>query len=320
MKIKWNTALENILYFAFILFVVLQIVPMHFTGSRPWVGSVYNNLKPIDPIVPDTISYRDHKRIQDSIINRRLLKNGEFGYSPGVTIGCVGITSCIQCDTCSIEWASKQLNNDVGKNLHGYLILPGWQIFSAANENSINVNDSVKFHVEQGQPYIRKAVKTSFKLAPNDLMERAVVIDVPVKFMYNEKQKAVMIPVGHTVKQIFTIVFYIAFILVFVYSLYLLMEFFLFVVDLSKGLVFTDENIRRLKLISLTLLFCPAIVYLSDWLMKFIFRSYFTDDVVMKSDIWSDSWKTIVAGIVFVLLDRAFRQGKKLKDEHDLTV
>jgi len=57
-----------------------------------------------------------------------------------------------------------------------------------------------------------------------------------------------------------------------------------------------------------------------DMLMKFIFRDYFTADVVLNINPLKDSWQEPAEGIVFLLLYRAFRQGKKLKDEHDLTV
>ena len=98
------------------------------------------------------------------------------------------------------------------------------------------------------------------------------------------------------------------------------MAFLKFIVDVSKGFSFTSENVFRLKLISLSLLGFPIVSFLLNLLMYPVFSSYFTDDVVLNTRAWSNDWIIIVVGIVFLLLFKAFRQGKKLKDEQDLTV
>jgi hypothetical protein len=93
-----------------------------------------------------------------------------------------------------------------------------------------------------------------------------------------------------------------------------------FIFDLSKGLAFTENNIWRLKLIAISLILYPIVGFVVNWLLRLIFYSYFTPDVVMNWNVWSGWWKPIGMGLTFFLLYRAFSQGKTLKEEQDLTV
>jgi len=104
------------------------------------------------------------------------------------------------------------------------------------------------------------------------------------------------------------------------YMLYLLSAFLKFIADLSKGYSFTDKNVNRLRLIAISLLVYPCVLFLLALLMRLIFYKYFILDVTLNQGLLKYSWKPLVLGIIFLVLYRAFRQGKLLKDEQDLTV
>jgi hypothetical protein len=239
------------------------------------------------------------------------LKNGDAGGS-GVQFGCVGTTSSTYCDTCGKSWYMKQISPDANHERY-YIKLFGWTIPQSNWGLTADEPDSVQFHVEHGQSYIRKNLKFS-------KLHLVRVADVPVKFCYNSRNNCLMIPVSKSTEKAITIILLVAICLAIAYMFYLIAGFFKFVFDLSKGLCFTDENLRRLKLIAFSLFIFPIFLLLVNFLLKLIFHSYFTSDVIFKSDIWSQSWKPILMGITFLALWNAFRQGKKLMDEQELTV
>ena len=116
------------------------------------------------------------------------------------------------------------------------------------------------------------------------------------------------------------VVFIIFDIILIGYLLFLLGNFIGFIIDLSKGLAFTDKNINTLKLIAITFLVYPVIGFFFNLLLRLILNYYFTNDVILNNHTWDESWKIIALGIIFFMLYRAFSQGKLLKDEQDLTV
>jgi len=181
--------------------------------------------------------------------------------------------------------------------------------------------DSVMFYVKNGQSYIRKTVYDHIvKNKKGAITGDVHHADVPVKFRYNRLKSCLMIPVTEHTKSIWNYIIGTLGIAMALYFLYLVSAFLKFILDLSKGLSFTAKNIQRLKLISFSLLAYIPIVLLLNLVMRFIFRSYFTDDVIINPEIWEGWWKVIGVGIVFLLLFRAFKQGKELKDEQELTV
>jgi len=61
-------------------------------------------------------------------------------------------------------------------------------------------------------------------------------------------------------------------------------------------------------------------MFIFNLLLGFIFRSYFTEDVVLSKATWIEAWKSISIGLIFLMLYKAFSQGKKLKEEQEFTI
>jgi hypothetical protein len=232
----------------------------------------------------------------------------------------------LSCDTCSLKWLNRPLAFEDTSNRQYYIKLNGWtlnikkRIFALTDTSSVRFwtgTDSVEFYVKGRQSYIRKVLKKHYRGRDGTDYYLA---DVPVKFRFNYADKCLMIPVSKTVKNMVEGVLTIIGIFLGVCSLVLLIIFFAFIRDLSRGLAFTDKNVKRLRLISLGLLIYPLLLFLLNLITRLIFNSYFTADVVLSSDVYGTLWKIILIGFVFYVLYRAFKTGKTLKDEHDLTV
>ncbi|HWZ04361.1 MAG TPA: DUF2975 domain-containing protein [Mucilaginibacter sp.] len=326
MKIKLSTNLiVNIVIVGYgALMLVTWMAFSFFAGS----GSVqhgidtnnfgYNHyrfedkLKPVDEDIPDSISYREYTKREDSIKLLRGLKNGDQEIG-GMSFGCLGTAVSLYCDTDAYHWFWK-VNFFSHKADHDqyFIELPGWKI-KDAKWFAVNQYDSVLYHVEHNQSYLRKSVRF-----PNQHLVR--LEDIPVKFKYNSFSKALKIPVSPSVEYTVGLTLQILGILFLLYSLYLISAFLKFVIDLSKGLFFTAKNLRRLRLIAFTLLIYPVALFLINLIIQLIFHSYFSPDVVMNTDMWKDAWKPILTGLIFLALWKAFRQGKKLKEEQELTI
>lgn len=314
-------------YVAYIVVLIINRQPNPFYGfGGPEIIEYQNDLKPIDKSIPDTIPYKEYLKRKDSINTIRNTKNGD-GYIEGSSANFtdwIGTLCSMSCDTCSLNWINK-LSNTAGTHRQYYIVLDGWtlnlkkKVFTQTDTSHIQVwygLDSVEFYVKDNQAYIRKVMKKTFG-SKND--PDYYLTDIPVKFRFHDKDKSLMIPVSKAVKNTMDVIILVLGICLAVYLLWLVLEFFAFILDLSRGKVFTDKNIKSLRLIGVSLLIIPIILFLLNLLTRLIFNSYFTPDVVL-SNVYISLWKIIVVGFVFYVLYRAFKAGKALKDEHNLTV
>jgi hypothetical protein len=321
MKFKYSTnRLVNATIIIVVIFLVIQFYFLFTHTSMPMVNydsdtyTVNNLLKPIDPMISTDLPYNKYLELERNVQRRRALKNGEWLGGSGSNFGWFMATTDGQfCDTCSI----KNYTGIEGIK-QSYLKLPGWQIRPSKREHYGLVH--TEFYVEHGQSYVRKFVTTKVKKTNKGHHYTVNQIDEPVKFRYNSNDNCIMIPVSASVKDTCTAILMVCGILLFIYILYLIAAFLKFIIDVSKGLSFTTSNVNRLKLIAFSLLGFPVAMFLLTLLSRLLFHSYFTDDVMLNSDVWSKSWPGLCAGFVFLLLFKAFRQGKALKEENELTV
>ncbi len=329
MKIKINTNLIiNIIVIGFLSLVIFTWSVFYFHigygGTQRGTDTAFvsrNSYRWIDTTKPidndslinsmEDMAYK-YRKLKDSIKLTREMKNGElFQGSYASFSPLLGTYVGLSCDTCSIKWYwSKGLFSNNRDQF--YISLFGWKIKNS-KWGAVNYDDSVVFHVEHGQSYIRKEMR--FPKA-----HTAAVVDAPVKFRYNTQDDYLMIPVSRSTKHVMDIVLIVIVLIFFAGILYLIAGFLKLMVDLLKGLFFTNRNIRRLKLIAFSLLIYPCAIFLLNLLLRLIFASYFTPDVKLSKAVWEDSWKQIGIGLIFFALYRAFKQGKKLKEEQELTI
>jgi hypothetical protein len=299
---------------------------MYHTNDVP--GDTYtwsNHLPAIDPEIPDSLAYFKYLEFKDKVKRTRQLRNGEFLDLGGAEMGgLIRMGGGMLCDTCTINHnmlcdTCAKLKLDIPGIKQYYIKLSAWKL----NRSTFvqYSSDSVKFYVEHKQSYVRKAIVDKVSLKKNGTKDYLVhEADVPVKFRYDGSENCIMIPISKTVRDILNPVMLVIMILIALYFFYLIAAFLNFIIDVSKGLSFTQKNINRLRLIALSLLGFPILAFLLNMLMPVIFHSYFTEDVVFNIQSLSNDWKMMGIGIVFLLLFKAFRQGKILKDEQDLTV
>ncbi|WPU92333.1 DUF2975 domain-containing protein [Mucilaginibacter sabulilitoris] len=325
IKISTNMLVNGLIISVVIFYSVMIITSLYFTS----VNTIYHTdnvpgdtytwskqLPEIDPEVPASLPYFKYLELKQKVKLTRQLRNGEFLDLGGAQMGGVmRMGGGMLCDTCSINHDKL----DIPGVKQYYIKLPGWKL-----KKSTFVQfdlDSVKFYVEHKQSYVRKAVIDKVLLNKNGTKNYLVhEADVPVKFRYDSRENCIMIPISKTARDIINPVMLIIVIIIALYFLYLIAAFLNFIIDVSKGLSFTKKNINRLRLIALSLLGFPVLAFLLNMLMPVIFHSYFTEDAVFNIQSLNNDWISMGIGIVFLLLFRAFKQGKILKDEQDLTV
>ena len=330
MKLNTNL-LINMLVIGFIVFaLVICYMSYYFTtGNKGYKQapdknhdsySYINNLPDVDPPISTDLPYNQYQQLKNRLSIVRQLRNGEFIGAGGVQIGeVVGTGGGILCDTCTINHNLKSFLDFEKYPIQHYIHLYGWKLNTATNDPWNP--DPVMFYVEHRQSYVRKRiVEKSITEKNGDKQHLLRQVDVPVKFKYDTQQNFIMIPVSKSGWYIGNTIIVCVLVLLVTYVLYLIAAFLKLIVDVSKGLSFTVKNVFRLKIIGFSLLGFPVIAFLLNLLMKPIFYNYFTDDVVLNNKIWMNDWKIMSVGIIFLLLYKAFRQGKKLKDEQDLTV
>ena len=263
-------------------------------------------LPPIDPMVADTLPHHAFKRKTDSIRHQRDVLNGTFGNS----ISSYGIGV--------LKGAQRGVFNR--KNEHrksaNMLLLNSFTLDTGKWENP------VQYYVKGDKAYLRK---TECQLTATNSAGEGFYdckeADVAVPFRYNTRNKSIMIPIGKTTADVLFIAIPVSLSVVSIVILYFLFGGFIqFLMEIARGNPFSETNVRRLKRMASILFAIPAVVIVFNLLIYLFFKRYFTADVKLSSDIWSYLWKPTLLGLIFTALYFAFRQGKKLKDEQDLTV
>lgn len=305
--------------------VAIDIVPAVYTS--PYEVSFANSkytyvdtkLKPLQAIPPDSLEHANqlYQKFNDSLNLAWQLKNAYFP-GTGMRVGPIGTTESMQCDNCNN--AFWMFNDSKKQNRLPGLVLYGWGL--KESNHHWNMLDSVIFFIQNNRFYIRKNAQLSQDKVKVDgkMLYPFGVVDQPVKFRYDKLDKSIVIPVSPGIKSAISILLTIFGLLYACYLLALLGSFIRFVIGISKGIVFTDLNVRRLHWIAFSLMALPILGLLFTFSLRLIFNSYFTDDVILKPDTWEHAWKPICAGLLFLALGTAFKRGKKLQEDQDLTI
>lgn len=337
MKIKFLKSLRsNLLTLACVAFFIFSLIA---NGYNPepapkFPGSTYKytdtKLKPIDQAPPDSLSSveNQYNKFMDSVKLRRRIKNGndEQGGN-SLPFLFIGTQVDVSCDTCGSKWFWEQVESEIkgGKSqtqpVQRYISLLGWKL-NATKFDELYGPDSVVFHVEHGRPYVRKyaVISSALKGKKDSVYYRYGIIDEPVKFHFDPYDKSLLIPASKT---LISTIYYVSegvALISLCYVLIVIGIFIRFVIDISKGQAFTNKNLKALRLIAITFMLYPVITFGFNLFLGLLFHSYFTEDVVLSKATWNEAWKSIAMGLTFLMLYKAFRQGKKLKDEQELTI
>lgn len=303
------------LFISFIVFMIqgrpakitITNVRANETSSRQ-----INALPPIDPIIPDTIPHRRYVQLADSIKFARTIKDG---ISTGFSMqGIIGFQKISRCENCNFH----DFDQSYDKN-RDYLISFGdWKLDTRQDE----IHRTVIYYVKNHRSYLRKTfckIKSRSKWGSNfDCIEK----DIAVPFRIDNYNKNIMVPVSATTFKIARGIGISLTVLFFIYFVYFIIGGFIkFLAEIAQGTPFSERNVNRLKFITLNLLFIPLGAFLINALViPLVFHNYFTPDIVLDNESWKSLFKPAILCLIFAALYRAFRKGKQLKEENDLTV
>ncbi len=288
-----------------------------------------NKMKPIDDVAyPDTLPYNKYLALKDSVSTIRQLKNGSGVLdSPLGQFIYLGTQVSLACDTCTYTWAKDKqmgaffgsmMSEDAVPEPYGDQIQYYIKLYAFTIKKNYPMEDDGVFYAEKGQGYLRTTYKDETKEGLKSRMIK--VVDEPVKFRYDAKEKSLLIPITKSQEKVFRVISQVMLGLYVIGILFLLYLFLRFAYDTSIGKPFTRKNVRRLGIIALAVSCWPAVVVLINLLMRLIFHEYFTPQIILKGIIWEDSWSTFRLGILLTLLWGAFNRATRLQEEQDLTV
>ncbi|MCJ8210842.1 DUF2975 domain-containing protein [Mucilaginibacter sp. RS28] len=318
MKKTFNTDLivNALILFAVLAYIVLGVLPLILIKkSDPFSGWAESNCYQVSGhknsyAVSDTLPYYQYKKKLEEQKNKRYYTiNGiQSGLSP---VSRISFSKSQYLDARSMmQWNHTKLG------IHRYFIdLNGWILNRYIDEYK---TDSISFEVKSGKPYLYKPLIS--KLKDNSGCQLLTYTEEPVKYWQLERHAGISIPVSESFFNVARwIIMPVSFGLI-VYFLYLIALFLKFIVDVSRGASFTNVNLRRLLIIAVSLLVYPFLRFFTDGLAWIIFHTYFNSDIRMAGFDWGNASRWVGAGLVFLLLFKAFRQAKKLQEEHDLTI
>jgi len=267
-------------------------------------------LPPIDPIIPDSLPHHKYQRLMYEAQQSRKMKNGMVSSSWSVDFWLVGVVVQKRCDTCTSTAAYWDSEGD-----KDYLIkLNWWKLDTGEYHNS------VVYYVKNGQSFLRKNICEETKKG-NVWESSCNETETPVSFRVDERTKSMMIPLSKTtfdICQPIVLVIGMGGALLIFY--FMLNTFLVILVEIRNGNPFSEQNVLRFRFLAVVCFLMPVVAFLMNLLMWLIFSRYFTPDIKLSSDAWYIFWKPFVLGVIFAALYVAFKQGKKLKDEQDLTV
>lgn len=310
----------SVLIILFIILIALSVLPFmiktgssadsfNVNGAKSIMYSTDSQLEPIDPVISDSISHRKYKHLTDSIKESRNMKNGMLSGGSASTL-FIGATRLERCEHCSM-WDDDQLK------VEEYFISLHWWTLDTANKSM-----PVRYYVKDGKQYLRKTIcKPGRPLNGYNEQYNCKEVDIVVPFRYDAWTKSMLIPVSEQAVNVLNVILITLSILLILYTIYYIIGgFFKFLLEIAAGTPFSDRNVSRLKRITLSLLLIPLIVFLLNLLMRLVFYKYFTEDIKLSQTAWSVLWKPLILSVIFAALYFAFKQGKKLKEEQDLTI
>jgi hypothetical protein len=318
-KARTVNVLVNVSILLFLLLMIISFLPILIrsgatttyidaTGSST-VFSTDHSLAPIDVLIPDTLPYRKYRHLTDSVKQARNMKNGTFSGSSSQAI-FIGGTTLERCESCSIF--------DHGRvKIREHFIKLSWWVLDTAGKI-----ESVKYYVKDGKPYLRKVICKLKEAHKNSEHYDCNEVDVAVPFRYDTSlSKGLLISASErTVSILNGVCLGFGFLLLLFILYYIIGGFIKFLLEIARGTPFSDANVSRLKIIAWSFLLMPVSIFLLNLLMRLVFQQYFTADIKLSSEAWAFLWKGLVLSAIFGALYFAFRKGKELKDEQELTV
>lgn len=104
------------------------------------------------------------------------------------------------------------------------------------------------------------------------------------------------------------------------FSILLLSKLYYFIDDSSKGMIFTIENINRIKVIGGYCISLSIASFIWDLCGYFITKELFSHTSFTTAYSFDFNYLLLTVGIVTIVIMQVFKKGYELKQEQDLTV
>ncbi len=293
--------------------VILFVFGKNSYNFSPYDGgyslSNSDELPPIDPIIADTIAHNKYIFKKDSISRIRKMRNGNSG--GGVYLLNIGLSEMYRCDTC-VDLHSFY---DSHAQKEYMFSLTNWKLDTGSFDRP------VRYFVKDGQSYLRKTIEKERTSKKKSNYTAVFEKDVPLPFRIDMQKKNIMIPISKATYQVLSVIFTgLLALLVIYFVLFIFRGFVQFLVEISKGDPFSDKNIKLLRFLMLNAFFVPFGAFVLNLIFALIFNKYFTGDFKLASDSWDNLVRPCFLYLTFSALYNAFKKGKALKEENDLTV
>ncbi|KLT65563.1 hypothetical protein AB669_10845 [Pedobacter sp. BMA] len=177
--------------------------------------------------------------------------------------------------------------------------------------------DATIYHSKGGKSFIRYPIIT--KISKHHFKYRYE--DREVGFKYDLREKQILLPLQKPYQKLIANTFlWIIVIISFFVMLFGIVLFIRFLIAVSLNRIFEEYNILRLLLISLSCFLTVLFPYLVALVLYVVYNKELSVGLVFLKKFSSTDFSLIVAGIFFAVLYRAFKKGKALKEENELTV
>jgi len=156
----------------------------------------------------------------------------------------------------------------------------------------------------------------------NSVGNKVSFVDKKVDYKYLYANKSMLIPLKSGLIEICaTIIVYAIAFLQFALIIFIIFLFFRFLVFIARNNAFEEENILRIKYISIALFILAVNSYFINGVIYLIFISqYSSDGIVITYSFWDSDYETMISAIVCYLLYTAFKHGMILQKEQELTI
>lgn len=320
MKLKLTAPkIVNLIIILVVLFLLVILASLFLmrrsinfsNSSSPYsTGQNLNPLPSIDPVISDELPQRVYQHLKDSLRMDRIKINGMY-YTNSSLLGPIGIQQSERCEGCS--FAKSLSENDKMTKKENLIRLVWWKL------DSVGVFSRSQFYVKNGQSYLRKNICKLTSKTVSHTAYNCTEKDIPVAYRYDTIKKNLMIPISDGTMRILKPIFIALNILFITYCLYFILgNFIKFLIEIAQGNPFSANNLKRLKVITLSLFGILLAQLALTLLPMLIFRHYLSSDIVLNTDFWKELAKPAALYLIFAVIWAAFINGKQLKEDNDL--
>jgi len=319
--LKSNLAIYILWIVSFIVVVSFFLMNLPTTSSISKSNVVVNNssalysasykdtLKPVDIIISTSLPYDTYNRKKDSVNIYRSFKNGKFNTNVFSPIG--GATA--RRYAMDKDLGKKSFSVSSANDYDSYFyIVRGWKI--KTDENNLDVDNS--YYVNNGVPYFRKYILKSTKGNHSNWE----MTEKRLNYFYEKDGKTILIPIS---KNTYTYAKYATIFLIFVFTVIFLvcvMLGFKILYNISRGKVFTEENIKMFRQATLITILTPLLIIFIVISYRLLFYKYFDENVVLDIDFFKGQAYFLFVGLAVSVLYSVFKRGFNIQQENDLVV